>query len=375
MEKRKMQTFKKSLAVMLVLAIIMCFTGCIRYSITASVHKDGTVDFTFIYATMDTSDMMGSDASDDEDDEDSEPDYAETMEKFEDADWDCEDYTGEKGDDYNYIGFKATKEGIDLDDIADELAELGDGFDKFSLEEDDGIYTLEWEIDGITSEAEGMSVTSDGLKTYGGYMKFVLELPGKAKENNATDVSKDGKTLEWDFFEMDEAIYCEFDLKATSSFPGWLIGVIIGAAVIVIGIIVAVIIISSKKKKGDDAPVAAPVAPVAQVPVAPQAPAAGFPQPTGFPAAPVAPQAPVAPVEAPVAPAAPVFQQAPVAPAPVETPVAPASVETPVAPVVAPVEAPVVPEVPAPVEAPVAPVETPAAPEAPSTDVPTDPTV
>lgn len=354
MEKRTVKTFKKSLAVMLVFAIIMCFTGCIRYSMTASVHKDGTVDFTFIYATMDTSDMMGTDSSDDEDDE-SEPDYAEMMEKFEDADWDCEDYEGEKGDETDYLGFKATKEGIDLEDLADELAELGEGFDKFTIEEEKGVYTLEWDIDGITSEAEGMSVTSDALKTYGGYMKFVLELPGKAKDNNATDVSKDGKTLEWDFFEMDEAIYCEFDLKATGGFPGWLIGVIIGAAVIVVGVIVAIIIMNSKKKKGGDAPVVAPVAQapvVPQAPVAPSAPVEGFPQPTGFPAAPVAP----APVEVPAAP---------VAPAPVEVPaapVAPAQVEAPAAPV-------------APVEAPAAPVETPAAPEAPSTDVPTDPTV
>ena len=350
---------------MLVFAIIMCFTGCIRYSMTASVNKDGTVDFTFIYATMDTSEMMGSDSSDDED---SEPDYAETMKKFEDADWDCEDYEGEKGDDYDYIGFKATKEGIDLEDLADELAELGDGFDKFTIEEEKGVYTLEWDIDGLTSEAEEMSVTSDALKTYGGYMKFVLELPGKAKDNNATDVSKDGKTLEWDFFDMDEAIYCEFDLKATGGFPGWLIGVIIGAAVIVVGVIVAIIIMNSKKKKGGDAPVAAPVAPapvVPQAPVAPAAPVEGFPQPTGFPAAPVAP---AAPVEAPAAPVE--VPAAPVAPAPVEVPAAPvAPVEAPVAPA-APVEAPA-----APVEAPAAPVEAPAAPEAPSTDVPTDPTV
>jgi hypothetical protein len=364
MEKRTVKTFKKSLAVMLVFAIIMCFTGCIRYSMTASVHKDGTVDFTFIYATMDTSEMMGTDSSDDEDDE-SEPDYAETMKKFEDADWDCEDYEGEKGDETDYLGFKATKEGIDLEDLADELAELGEGFDKFTIEEEKGVYTLEWDIEGLTSEAEGMNVTSDALKTYGGYMKFVLELPGKAKDNNATDVSKDGKTLEWDFFEMDEAIYCEFDLKATGGFPGWLIGVIIGAAVIVVGVVVAIIIMNSKKKKGGDAPVAAPVAPapvVPQAPVAPAAPVEGFPQPTGFPAAPVAPQAPVAPVEpvAPVAPAPVEVPAAPVVPAPVEAPVVPA----------APVEAPV-----APVEAPVAPVETPAAPEAPSTDVPTDPTV
>ena len=50
MEKRT--KFKKFSALMLVFAIIVCFTGCMRYSMTAKISSDGTADITFVYAIM-----------------------------------------------------------------------------------------------------------------------------------------------------------------------------------------------------------------------------------------------------------------------------------------------------------------------------------
>ncbi len=351
---------------MLVFAIIFCLTGCLRYETTASVHKDGTVDFSVIYAVADLSEEYGDEyAPDTEGNE-------EKMEALEDLGWEVEDYE-EKFSGTNYVGIKATLEGVDLEDLQDELTNpdlkaAGFDFSTFTLEEDDGVYYLEWDVSGNVSSAESQSIDMDSLEQYGGCMKFVLELPGKVIESNGEE-SSGGKEVEWNFFEMDEAIYAEFDLSVSNSFPMWIIFVIIGAVIVIAAIVVIVIVM--KKKKG-----AAPTDPTtpAYAGVVPQAPAAPqqFAQPTGFPQTPAAPQqfapqAPVAPQQAPVVP-----QQAPVVPQAPAAPVVPQQVPQQFVPQQAPVvpqQAPVVPQAPA---APAAP-EAPAAPA--NNDTPANPTV
>jgi uncharacterized membrane-anchored protein YhcB (DUF1043 family) len=80
----------------------------------------------------------------------------------------------------------------------------------------------------------------------GGYMKMTVNLPVKPSASNATSVSNDGKTLEWDLLNLgpDQSIHLEFVLVNI-----WLIiGLCFVAAAILIGIVLAVVLSLRKKK-------------------------------------------------------------------------------------------------------------------------------
>ena len=241
MEKRtNFSRIKKFSAVMLVFAIIFCLTGCIRYEAKAAVKKDGTCDFSFTYAI---STQLGDDMS-------SSTDSA--AEAFEGTDWEVEDYD-EKG----FAGFTATLNDVALEDLQDELEATG-SFKGFSLEydEDEETYTLEWDASSVSSDASGQGVTADYLEQYDGYMKFVLELPGKVIESNGEE-SNGGKKIEWNLFGLDEAIHAEFNLKSSGgSLPIGLILGIVGGVVAVAIIVVVIVLVSKKKKNAPAAPVA-----------------------------------------------------------------------------------------------------------------------
>ncbi|MBR5974317.1 MAG: hypothetical protein IK020_03950 [Clostridiales bacterium] len=275
--EKMMEKMKKMFALMMVIAIVLCFSGCVRYKVSAKVNKDGTIDVTFLYAQIDSSDMMGSgevegfaDAEDDEewgdelaidgDDAGDEEGDDELRAKFEAAGWTVEDYADEEKADKKYYGYTATKNGIKLDELGAEFEKLGITSEQFTLEEKDGKYILDWNTQSNTKEVseqlEEMGLATSAIKSYGGYMTFVLELPGKAKDNNATKV--DGKIYEWDMFKMNEPIHCEFTLKG-DGFPAWIIGVIVGGVIIAAGVVVAIILMGKKKKIDAEKPLEVPV--------------------------------------------------------------------------------------------------------------------
>lgn len=314
MEKTSFSRIKKLSAVMLVFAIIFCLTGCIRYEAKTSVKKDGTCDFSFTYA-IDTS-LAGENGGSGMGTEQAQAAFEES-----ESDWEVDEYS-----DGGFKGFTATLSDVALEDLQDELDATG-SFKNFSLEydEDSDSYTLDWEVSSVTDQAKSSSVSADTLEQYNGYMKFVLELPGKVIESNGEE-KNGGKTVEWNLFDVKDSIHAEFNLKSSGgSLPIGLILGIIGGVVAVAAIVVVIVLVMKKKK---NTPPTAPVSDysgvIPQAPVAPQAPVnqAYVPQAPVAPVAPVAPQAPVAPA-APQAPVAPVAPQAPVAPAAPEAPAAP----------------------------------------------------
>ena len=80
----------------------------------------------------------------------------------------------------------------------------------------------------------------------GAYMKMTVVLPVKPTASNATSVSSDGKTLEWDLLNLgpDQTIHLEFSLINM-----WLIAGICAAVFVLILIIVLIIVLASRKKK------------------------------------------------------------------------------------------------------------------------------
>ena len=336
------RTHAKTLAVVIVLAMtVFCFTGCVRFRTTMSIKGNGKADLAVIYAYHE--ELI---------DDDVRESLEEVAESFEDDGWTADDY--EKGDYEGYLFSMNNVKVKDFEEVfnADCFEDLDLG--EFVLTQSGSTYTIEWETNAI-QDVEEEGITSDDLSEYGGFMEVVIELPSPAKDDNATKVSKDGKTLTWNLFEEDDV-----EVTFTLVNAGAIIAIIAIVAILISAAIVVVLILLLKKKKKPAADGgAAPAAPAAPAPVSNPAPAS----PIDF-SAPIAPAAPVAPV-APVAqaPAAPVVEP-PVAAAPaVEVPVAPAPVVEAPAPVVeAPVAAPAV-------EVPVAPVE----PAAPAPEAPADP--
>ena len=297
------RTLTKTLSVLItVLMAMFCLTGCVRYRTTMNVKRSGRTDLSLVYAYHE--ELY---------DDDLKKEMKEIAKDLGDEGWTCEKY---KDDEYK--GYTFSIKNVKLTDLPDVLAvdALDDlGFKEFTIEKKGMTYTIEWDTNA-TLEASGMS--AGDLDDYDGFMEVVIQLPVEAKDNNATDVSRDGKTYTWDLMEED-TIEIEFTLINYALIIG-----IPAAVLLVLGAGAAVlIIILTKKKKRKAALAEAPV---------PEAPAVTFdgpsvadafaaPIPPAVPAAP-APVAPVAPV-APT-PAAPVAPAAPAAPAAPYTPAAPA---------------------------------------------------
>ena len=293
---------------------------------TFDVNDKGLTDISIVYACSE------------EEYEDLKYTYEGLPGQLESDDWSVDDY-----EDDGFIGCEFTIEDVPLDDVDDVLNDdifEYIGFDTFEMKKKGGDYVVNWDTEGVLDDVLRGREFEDG--EYEGFMEVIVNLPDKAKDNNATDESKNGRKLVWDLMEDQEVKF------TYSSINIILIAAIAGTVfMLLLAGLVVVLIIVLKKKKGKKAdkkpaPAAKPAKPVAPIimppapgtvakPVAPVAPAAPVASVT-----PVAPTAPVAPVATP-APAVPVASAAPVAPtAPAVVPAVPAA---PVASVAAPAPA------------------------------------
>ena len=291
------KTYAKAVSVFVVLMMAaFCLTGCVRFRTSMSIKNNGKADLEIIYGYY--NEIIDDDVQDAMD---------EVADAFEDDGWTVDDY--KKGD---YEGYTFTMTGANVKDFeeifnadcfTDEL-ELGD----FELTKKGSTYTIEWDTQA-KGDIEEEGISSQDLSTYGGFMEVVIELPSPAEKENATDVSKDGKTLTWDLLEEDE-IEVTFSLLNV----GLIIAIIAIVVVLIAAAAVVVIILILKKKKAPADGTAAPAAPAA-APISSPEPASpiDFSAPAPAPVTPAAPvaEAPAAPVAAPAAPVAPAAAPAP----------------------------------------------------------------
>lgn len=278
--KDTLLSVKKIISVFLVLSMLLALTACVRYSVGCTVNSDGTVNLTYLYALSDLTDGNGDSG------------WAEEKKEFESKGWSTRDYTGDgSSESSSYNGFIASKGGIPIDQVEAEVRALGEGFESFTFSFDDGVYTIDWDTESVDKMVSEEGSSLGDLSTYGGYMKFTLELPIKPIDENAT--SSKGSLLEWDLSKMNEPIHCEFELPMPSdddedeeeeavsknskkkntkgaSFNKTLLIVLIVvfAALVVGGAILAVFIHKKKKKDEFTAPITVPAH--APQPIAPQ---------------------------------------------------------------------------------------------------------
>lgn len=206
---------KKVLSIIVMMLCIMCFTGCMRINYTVDVQKNGNADLYMTYAVMDTSSMM-SEGEDDTETTTTSPseEFSEEMSELQAQGWEVSEYQED-----DYIGFTCVKKDVPLEDVAKEFNgtsndEVEMSSDVFSIVKDGSNYSLKWDISSSEEEAEESAEDySSYLQQYGGYATFTLKVPNKAKSSNATTVSDDGKTLEWDLTQVDGTIEAEFSLR------------------------------------------------------------------------------------------------------------------------------------------------------------------
>lgn len=235
---------KKLVLLSIALVLMLSFAACIRYEATITIHSDGTADVSSMFALSDSISSMGGDASNTGLSE-------EEIAAYREKGFTYEEYKDEKD---GFSGYVLTRKGIDLK--AQESSSEASGLE-------DAVNVDFIQIDGNHAVVDYVPLSEDdydevgsyfsSLESYGGYMRFTLELPSKPTEHNATTVSSDGKTLTWDLTKMKagDKIHAEFDLTSGPSILAWLLPVI--GALVVIAIVVAVILIR-KKKSGAEKP-------------------------------------------------------------------------------------------------------------------------
>lgn len=211
-----MKMIKKISLLILLTTCLSLFTGCVRFNATINIKDNGRADVSILYATMET---------DDESDDISLT--QEEIREMQENGWIVESYNRS-----GYSGYKMRMEDASYNNITDSLlsgaAEAGEmqlirnGFD----------YILNWQVFDKDEMTE-FSSYKEFIEMSEGYMNVIVTLPVVPKNTNATSVSGDGKTLEWNLLE-ESNVYIEYTL-----INKWLI-VALCALVILIIIIVIV---------------------------------------------------------------------------------------------------------------------------------------
>ena len=232
---------KKSIKIMALMLVMLLFSGCVKYKVDMTINNDKSMDFKIITAMSDSvKSYFGEQTSDSEKD----------MEEAKKNGFEVEDYSED-----GYTGYSVKKHYNNIDDLStteDVSANLGvDGKNEKLFKINKGFLSTTYKATFKSEDAQSMASQTESYKdneSYKEYMKgmeikFVLNLPSKAKSNNATNVSNDGKTLEWDLTQV-QNIEFEFEMTNTSNLI-----ILIGGVCAVVAIVVCTVVLITKKKK------------------------------------------------------------------------------------------------------------------------------
>ena len=236
---------RKLLIIGVALLMLVSLLGCVRVEERVKVYADGTADASSLFAFSDSAASMFETGS-----------LELTAEEI--AAYEAQGVTHATYSEDGFTGYTLTKKGLKLEEIAKESGESEMGADLFgNYIQVDGTHVkvsfTPFDEDDIEENGSMLSM----INSYGGFMRFVLELPVKPQTHNATTVSEDGKTLTWDLTKMgaNEEAFAEFDLPS-GTFPWWILLIVCAVAAAAV-----VVILLLRKKKANE-----PEAPAAETP-------------------------------------------------------------------------------------------------------------
>lgn len=286
---------KKYLKVVFTFFLVFLMTGCVRYNMEMEVKDDKSVDLKLIYA-IDYSfmDQMGNMEMEDETatEESEEVPEIETNVEESEPEINLEEPTeegsneGVSADDYKYLeekGFKVeeykeekdgkkfagvmlTKNYKSIDDITkdaektinvNEILGEKDKFDDSQFySKKNNVYKASLLFDFSQEGSEGTEGMDMSSMTNSFELKYIIKLPVKAKTNNATEVSEDGKTLTWNL-KYGEKNLVEYSFALSNGLFGLDSSMVmyIGIGLCALIVIAVVVIILSKKKNSAPSPV------------------------------------------------------------------------------------------------------------------------
>lgn len=256
---------KKIMAFILLLICCLSLSGCVRYRTEIDIKNNGKADISVLFATKDLDYDLGQ-SQPEENDDSSNQTFSEDLEgdanKFKNqiSEAEKEGWQYKKYSKNEFTGYELIKKNVNIDELAKELnskfydpeegsalVDQDDIFDdnKFSVKRKGLKYVVDlpWANDGITNQ---LAARKSYFDMSGGYMKFILNLPRKTTNSNATSISNDGKTLTWNLLDMkdQQGIHFEFYLIDVYMIAGCL-GVLVLVAT-------GVVIILRQKQKYDD---------------------------------------------------------------------------------------------------------------------------
>ena len=226
---------KKIRAMLVFIICTMCLTGCVRFNTSITIKSNGKADVSMLMAMVDTSEYGYDEQSLMSDEE---------RQEYIDQGWEVEDYSKD-----GFNGYILSKKDVALSELSESMKntqqDISSDSGDLSFSKQGFKYVIDWQVFD-KEEGEQISAYKSYFNMTGGYMKMSITLPVKPSSHNATSVSADGKTLEWDLLNLgsDQNIHLEFSLINI----GLIVAICLIAFLVIIGIIVAVVIANKKKK-------------------------------------------------------------------------------------------------------------------------------
>lgn len=217
-----------SLILIMILALIV-LTGCVDVNYEVTLNKDGTADIAYIYGFEKASlEQLGTNV------EDMTSDMKQNAKES--------GYTIETYADDEIEGFKAKKHVENLSDVSLEEA-FGASYIKDSEEnklkiEKNGMKTTYSQNANI--DLTSLDETTASMVT----LKYTVNLPVKAGENNADEVSNGGKTLTWNLTAGEAN---EVSFNASSNMLTTIILAVVIALVVIAIVVIVVVAVKNKK--------------------------------------------------------------------------------------------------------------------------------
>ena len=226
---------KKVLSLIAVMAILLvALTGCVSVNYEVTLNKDGTADVAYIYGfEKEMLEQLGASAED--------------MTSDMKANAETSNYQIEAYSDDKVEGFKAKKHIENLSELS-----LEDAFGSENVKDSEEnqikiekkgsktVYSQNASID-----LSGMDESTESMVT----MKYIIKLPVKVGENNASEVSEDGKTLTWNLKAGETN---EISFEAESNYLNTIIMISIAILLVIIILIVVFLNKGKKNKKSDE---------------------------------------------------------------------------------------------------------------------------
>ena len=218
-----------------VLMTSVILTGCVQYVVEIDVNNNLNADVKIKTGILkDVKSFMSENSKTPVDP------FEDTKKEAEEDGLKTEDYSDE-----NYEGIIVSTTIKDICNPEDSKTTNGYAFTK-----DGNVLKFSAKSADLTKNlTDGSSMSIDDMAQYGDMdLRLIIKFPCPAGNNNATTVSEDKKTLEWDLTKSDGEFFAEANLS-DGGISSTVIIIIVAAILLIAAVVIAIALSKSKNKK------------------------------------------------------------------------------------------------------------------------------